>query len=280
MTADITVLICIYNRPEYLPAVLETVAQQSLQPAEILIIDDGSSSPIEVESNDTIRVIRHDRNRGAAAARNTGIKAARSSFIALLDTDDSWQPDKLARQYELLSQADTDVFGVFTAFRRIGRDMRAGCVRMPHISDWRRFFLMGIRSGPGSTLMFRRSACLESALFDENLRRYEDWDWLMNVTQSGKCLFLYIDDPLADVLLSGRPTIATTSAALDCIERHHLPRLHSARDRRLFRAAVAVERAAIARWAGRYVDAFFHCLTAVKAPEVVIRELRLTLNIS
>jgi len=280
VSADITVLICAYNRHELLSSVLGSVARQTLQPVEILIVDDGSMPALKVGSQKNVRIIRHANNKGPAAARNTGIKAARTPYIALLDTDDLWRPEKLARQYEVLCAASDDVFGVFSAFQRIGRAVRAGKVSTPRVGDWHRFFLMGIRSGPGSTLMFRRSAFVETGGFDEALRRYEDWDWLLNVTRSGKYRFLCLNEVLADVLLSGRPDIKQCRQALDVIEKKHLPNTGKTSERRLLRAALAVERAAIARWGGNYMETGRHLLTALGAPEILLRELRLTLNMS
>jgi len=278
MSNGITVLICAYNGNHFLPTALKTVLAQTLVPDEILIVDDGSDSPVTFDNMEGVRIVRHKHNQGLAAARNTGIREARTSLIALLDADDGWESTKLAQQYKLMVDADRDVFGVFSAFRRTGRQLRAGIVRTPQVKDWHSFFSMGIRSGPGSTLMFRRDAALAVEPFDERMRRYEDWDWLLNVTHSGRFKFLSVDQPLANVLLSDRPSAAACAIALDLIEQKHLPNIGDAKKRRLFRAAINIERAAIARWEGRLGSALIHGLKAFTAPELIWRELKLTVN--
>ena len=280
MSHGITVLICSYNHNEYLQDAINSVMEQTRKPDEILIVDDGSDIPVQIDAGVGARIIRHDQNMGLAAARNTGIKNAQYPFIALLDSDDRWEPEKLAAQHALMLEAGPEIFGIFTQFRRIGRAVRAGVVGMPEIDDWYRFFLMGIRSGPGSTLMFRRDAALACEPYDVRMRRYEDWDWLLNVTRSGKYSFLNIAEPMASVLLSGRPSPQLCTEALDLIEERHTPQLRNASERRLFSAAVNIERSAISRWQGKKAAALLYALRALKSPELIKRELKLTLSIS
>lgn len=270
----ITALGCFYNRHEYLSAFLDNIARQTLQPSEIVIVDDGSNPPLKVPERENLRVIRHTQNLGLAAARNTGIEAAKYELIALLDSDDSWRPDKLERQVLALTLADDDVMGVFTSYARHGRRIRGGVVHTPEVDDWARFFLLGIRSGPGSTLMFKRSCALDVGGFDVDLRRYEDWDWLL--CASRKYRFMSLHEVLADVVLTGRPSADNCHNALDKIERRHMPQLKGATQRRLFRSALAFERAVVNRWEGKTMRGMIYGLQALVAPELVRREWQLT----
>ena len=113
--------------------------------------------------------------------------------------------------------------------------------------------------------------------FKPELRRFEDWDWLIRVARRFR--FLSIDEPLADVLLSGKPNRDMCIAALNVIEKEHMPELQNAAERRLFRAALAVERAAISRREGHYGETFTHLLMACLSPSLILREIKLTLNI-
>ena len=272
----VSVIVCAFNRPARLRRALLSVWDQTLQPAETIVVDDGSTPPLAL-ADDRVRVIRHPRNLGPAVARNSAMAAAKSPFLAFLDSDDLWRPDKLERQAAVLTEAGDDVIGIFTAFCRHGAGMRGGVVRTPAVRDWRRFFLMGLRSGPGSTLMIRRAAYEAVGGFDGALRRYEDWDWLLRASRRFR--FAVIDEVLADVHQSRRPLAEPCRAALRIIEARHLPEIGRPSERRLFKAALALERAAVARWEGRSLDAFVQGLRALAAPELVRREFGLTVGL-
>ncbi|PQV62865.1 Glycosyltransferase involved in cell wall bisynthesis [Abditibacterium utsteinense] len=106
MSTSISVVVPVYNRGARIQKTLDSVLQQTLAPVEILVIDDGSSdeSAAWIENHyrgeKTLRVIRQE-NQGVAAARNRGLQEARGQYIAFLDHDDVWRPDKLKRQLEV-----------------------------------------------------------------------------------------------------------------------------------------------------------------------------------
>ena len=100
---DITVsaIIPTYNRANIVIRAIQSVLNQTYQNFELLVIDDGSQDNTEeivtgIHDN-RIKYIRHEKNKGVAAARNTGIEAAKGEFIAFLDSDDEWLPNKLKR---------------------------------------------------------------------------------------------------------------------------------------------------------------------------------------
>src|SRR5215472_1828889 len=100
MTAT-SVVIPVWNRAGSIRHAIESALTQELSGAslEILVIDDGSSDDLTgVLRGREVSCIRHERNRGAAAARNTGIEAARGDYVAFLDSDDVWLSGKLAAQ--------------------------------------------------------------------------------------------------------------------------------------------------------------------------------------
>jgi len=92
-----------YERAALLPRAIASVrAQRSAQPAEIVVVDDGSGDPTaDVAADLGARVVRHPHNRGIAAARNTGVEAATQPWLALLDTDDEWLPHHLTTVWAL-----------------------------------------------------------------------------------------------------------------------------------------------------------------------------------
>ncbi|PSB57691.1 hypothetical protein C7B77_07490 [Chamaesiphon polymorphus CCALA 037] len=95
----VSVVIPIYNRENYLAAALDSVFAQTYRPIEVIAVDDGSTD----RSGDIVRSYPEVRyfyqsNQGVSVARNTGIAAAQGEFIAFLDADDLWKPDKLSIQ--------------------------------------------------------------------------------------------------------------------------------------------------------------------------------------
>ncbi len=102
-TPRVSVVVPVYNRGASLRWTLDSVLAQSYPSFEVIVVDDGSSdssAACVAAHYPGIRLIRQERNRGAAAAVNRGVAAARGELIALLDSDDLWSPDKLALQVE------------------------------------------------------------------------------------------------------------------------------------------------------------------------------------
>ena len=111
----VSVIIPAYNCENVLSDAVDSVLKQTLQNLEILIIDDCSTDGTltlaeELAQNDErIRVIRNEANLGVAMTRNRGIDAASFEWIAFLDSDDIWLPEKLEKQIECLFQTGADL---------------------------------------------------------------------------------------------------------------------------------------------------------------------------
>jgi glycosyltransferase involved in cell wall biosynthesis len=103
---NFSVIIPVFNRAETIQRALDSVLAQAFPPLEIIVIDDGSTDATPAILQDyghKITVIRQE-NRGVSAARNKGIKSAKGEWIALLDSDDEWLPEKLKLQAEFIQQ--------------------------------------------------------------------------------------------------------------------------------------------------------------------------------
>jgi glycosyltransferase involved in cell wall biosynthesis len=96
---DITVYIPAYNVARFLPTAIESLLAQTLVPAEIVIVDDGSKddSASVAQRYPQVTVVRHERNSGLAAARNTAFRVARGEFVASLDADCVAEPTWLEK---------------------------------------------------------------------------------------------------------------------------------------------------------------------------------------
>ena len=103
----ITVVIPCFNAERTLPRTLASVRAQTYQPIEIIAVDDASrDGTLEVlreHEPNGVRVLAQARNGGAPAARNAAIKIAAGEFLAFIDADDEWYPDKLERQFQAIA---------------------------------------------------------------------------------------------------------------------------------------------------------------------------------
>jgi glycosyltransferase involved in cell wall biosynthesis len=104
MVPLVSVIIPTYNRADLVQEALASVKAQTYRDFEIVVVDDGGTDGTfeALAAGPELRVLRHPGRRGVAAARNLGVAAARGEWLAFLDSDDLWLPDKLARQIFLL----------------------------------------------------------------------------------------------------------------------------------------------------------------------------------
>lgn len=180
----VSVIIPAYNREATIARAMDSVLAQTLADLELIVVDDASTDRtaevVAAYADPRVRLLRHDTNRRAAAARNTGIRAARGQYVAFLDSDDVWFPDKLATQVADLEAAPADVRASCTAFEvvRWGELFRITPALLSH-----RQVFMGCDWSPGTTLMVRRDVFDTVGRLDESFGRYEDWDWALRYTR-------------------------------------------------------------------------------------------------
>jgi glycosyltransferase involved in cell wall biosynthesis len=201
MNADVTmkppivsVVIPVFNRQDGALRAIESVLAQGIEEFELLLIDDASipafSLPPALATEPRIRLVRHETNRGAAAARNTGMRQANGAWIAFLDSDDWWLPDTLGPRLasaRAAAAAGEDPLVVHVAGFRL---MRVGAehvkIRIPVSSSNPVDFASGCWFCPGSTALFRRDPMLARVgEQDERLRRFEDVDWFLRIVLAG-----------------------------------------------------------------------------------------------
>lgn len=159
---------------------------------EIVVIDDGSPSPLELAGDARIRIVRFQQNQGAAAARNAGVAMAAADWIAFLDSDDAW-PDGSLRPRLSQARAAADAHETiwvagFVDTDATGRRLRS---RLPRETDRIEDFASGCWACPGSTALLTREGWVRSGGQDENLRRLEDFEWLYRWGAGGGRLRVY-----------------------------------------------------------------------------------------
>jgi glycosyltransferase involved in cell wall biosynthesis len=181
---EISVIIPVFNRRDEVLRAIASVEAQTRPPSEIIVVDDASTDDsaeaVASLGDERVRLLRHETNRGAAAARNTGIEAARGDWIAFLDSDDVWDKEKLAHQLSALIAAPDDMPAGVTGY--VIRDYRTGLVSTFHPEPAMAGLeplVWGCPLGIGSTLLARRAVFDRIGLLDPELPRLEDWEWLM-----------------------------------------------------------------------------------------------------
>ena len=189
---EISVILPTYNRKHTLQRSIGSILNQTYRPSEIIIIDDGSSdgSSELIESDyPNIRLIKQS-NSGVSSARNKGIKNSKGQWIALLDSDDEWLPDKLEKQVQSLKEYSEYLFcHTNEIWIRRGVRVNQGKKHQKYGGYIFDKCLDICRISPSSSL-FHKSILEDAGLFDESLRVCEDYDLWLRITAKYPILFL------------------------------------------------------------------------------------------
>jgi len=195
----VSVIIPTYNREHLLGRAISSVLSQTYTDFEIIVVDDNSSDNtqdiIKSFKDKRLRYVRHEVNKGNAAARNTGIKLARGDFIAFQDSDDEWFPGKLEKQIGIFKDAPEEVGVVYTGFWRIQGNKKIylpSRVRKKN-GDIHTEILRNPFIGTPSAMV--KKICFEKAgIFDERIHHYVDWELWIRISQFFH--FKCIDEPM------------------------------------------------------------------------------------
>jgi glycosyltransferase involved in cell wall biosynthesis len=196
----VSVIIPTHNRAAFLRAAVRSVLNQTFQDLEIIVVDDASEdeTPGVIRSfpDSRIRYIRHETNRGQGVTRNDGISRASGKYIALLDDDDEWLPDKLEKQVRLLDASPSNVGLIYTGFYRVdGWTKRVLSTVRPE-KRGKAFEELCVKNWMGtcSTVLIRRACFEKTGLFDEGLASAADYDMWLRISKEFE--IDYIHEPL------------------------------------------------------------------------------------
>lgn len=188
----ISVIIPSYNRAATLARAIDSALNQNLGADEIIVVDDGSTDNTAVLITEKYPDLHYvyQLNQGVSKARNTGIKLAKGEWLAFLDSDDEWLPDKLLQQVLALAKTEgyrlihTDEIWIRNGVRvnpmkkhaKYGGHIFQHCLPLCCISP--------------SAVMIHRSLFDEIGLFDENLPACEDYDLWLRICCENPVLFV------------------------------------------------------------------------------------------
>ncbi len=185
-----------FNAEAYIGAAIDSVLSQSTPIDEIIVVDDGSKDGtcVVVESyGSKVRLLRQN-NQGPSAARNLAVNASASDFVAFLDADDMWHPNKIERQLAMLANSPGAVLcytGLLTFSDVEGWERPAKPVALAELRSELR--LRNPRIVPSSVLVPRK-LFLKTGGFDTALKGSEDWDFAIAMFELGS--FCVVDAPL------------------------------------------------------------------------------------
>jgi glycosyltransferase involved in cell wall biosynthesis len=209
----ISVVIPAYNASQFLPRCLASVFLQTRPADEVIVVDDGSTDNSGgVAETLGARVVRR-RNGGLSAARNTGIQAASGQWIALLDADDVWAPEKLERQVAVIRSSSVLVYTGIHTFNETG-------VRSPThavLPKQARGMLRYRNPIVPSTVLVRRDALINAGGFREDIRACEDWDMWFRLLQTGR--YECVPEPLTDYFIHTNSLSARPDTMLEALDR-------------------------------------------------------------
>lgn len=183
----ISVIIPVYNGATFIEGAIQNILSQTLQPQEIIVVDDGSTDGTAEIVNQFPQVTYlYQNNQGPSAARNIGIASAKGDLISFLDCDDLYPSNKLQLLYNYFTE-DTDlkaVVGTFQYFFDTEND-KAGYSEI-HEGNIANHVLVGAG-------LFKKTIFSAVGNFDEKLLYSEDFDWYQRLYAS-KEKFIKIDD--------------------------------------------------------------------------------------
>lgn len=198
----VSIVIPAYNSEPYLEATLQSVLRGNFNDYEVVVVNDGSldrTTDIVLKHGSHVRLISQE-NAGVSASRNNGINSGDSEFIALLDSDDLWHPDKLKYQIEALDKRPSFSF-CFTDFKcwdgsdpaDFMYETRTGAINNKW-TGWIYHLLILENWALNSSLLFRRIAWDQMGPFPCMDQQTDDWEYLVHCSQSFQ--FVRLSEPM------------------------------------------------------------------------------------
>ena len=186
-----------YNRSAVSEAV-KSALNQTHEKIEVIVVDDHSETPakkhLEDIEDERMTVLRHDENKNGSAARNTGIDAASGDYIALLDDDDQWKPEKLEKQLKNLDEKEEEYRACYTGAETVYSDHSEEVVPEAEGDITKQVLEMSVNGSFGSTLIADKELVDKIDGFDEEFGMHQDWEFILRLLEKTK--FKLVKEPL------------------------------------------------------------------------------------
>lgn len=218
----VSVVIPTYKRPDLVLQAVKSVLAQTFRDFEIVVVIDGgdsvTSAALESLGCPHLKVLSLNSRVGGSRARNEGVQYARGEWIAFLDDDDMWLPEKLEKQLAAArssESAEPIVACKVVAWTTAGDFIWPRMAPKEPLSEYllaRNSWTQGEGLLQTSTLLAPKRL-LQRVTFEDNLRKHQDWDWLLRATQETGVRIEFVDEPLA--IWNLRDTAGGVSRKLD-----------------------------------------------------------------
>jgi glycosyltransferase involved in cell wall biosynthesis len=195
----VSIVLPTYNRASLLYRAIESVLNQTYFNFELIVVDDCSKDStknvVKGFSDNRIRYIRHEKNKGAPAARNSGIAAARGEYIAFQDSDDEWFSTKLEKQMSLFDCAPRDLGVVYTSFWVIdqGKKTLIPPLDLKKTDGEIHDMLLETNFISTPTAVVRKECFKKVGMF-ANIPRLQDWELWLRISKY--FFFKHLKEPL------------------------------------------------------------------------------------
>ncbi len=195
----VSAIIPAFNAERYLADAIESVLAQTHEPIECIVVDDGSTdgtADVVRRFVPRVRLIQQ-ANAGMAGARNRGAAAATGEYLAFLDSDDRWLPNRVAAQITALARAP-DAGAVVCATQVVDRSLRPVGIKVqdPSLTVDDLLLCRAVLNSTGSNMLIRTECFEELGGFDARLYGSEDWDMTFRLVSRGK--LISIPEPLVE----------------------------------------------------------------------------------
>lgn len=192
----ISVIIPLYNAENTIEKALVSIKNQTfpMENMEVLVINDGSTDNSRevverfIKENPNVKIsIVNQENRGVSTTRNVGLKMAKGEYVALLDADDEWLPEKIEKQFFYLQHKDIDFISSLMKNYKLLPPYRVGTDNLAEVT----FRKLLIRNGiPTPTVLFKRQILEDIGYFDEKQNYAEDAQYWLRISEKYKMYIL------------------------------------------------------------------------------------------
>lgn len=186
-----SVVIPTHNRLPLLIRAIDSVLKQTFKDFELIVVDDHSSdntgSVVKTISDPRVKYTLNKRIKGACGARNVGIFSSKGKWVAFLDDDDEWLPDKLFSQYNLIQNSDTLTGMICTDYALIKGTNHKPIIIKNRPEGWiHKKLLYGYQIGCLSSVVVRSVILRNINGFDERFKSNQDWDLWYRISKISK----------------------------------------------------------------------------------------------
>ncbi len=197
----VSVIIPTYNRPDFLSRAIESVLNQTYHPIEIIVVDDNNPESEgrqltgqvmkQFESVDNVKYVKHAFNKNGSAARNTGTRESKGYYIAFLDDDDVFLPQKIEKQVECLNHLDDTYAFCYTDFIiNYGNKIKTKSTEYREGNLFMDALCRNLNIAAGSNLLIRKYAYEDIGGFDESFLRNQDLELIVKLFSKYKIAYV------------------------------------------------------------------------------------------